>query len=643
MNIFGRIRCLAACRFVVRPTNPGFATFARPLTPSKFLRLPEVTEVHIPPTRLSATPNSATSIIDVELNASFPASFSKLKLKEELLVALSGLNITEPTEIQTKAVPAILSGGDYVLASHTGSGKTLSYLLPLVHLIKLQEQDGFIPKPKRPRVLILGPTKELAEQIAGVAKALCHAAKFRAACLTGSTTKKQQQVKLLGPIDIVVATPTRFLQHVKDGNIFYKDINWLVIDEADTILGDETWAKEVRTILTPLRSRVDRPKAQVVLVSATMSKPIRRLIATDFPGIRMIETSSLHKGIAGSKHQFVTLPSGRDKLDVLDDVIAPSLRQQGKVLVFCNTMDSCRAVEHHMREAGVNTVCYHGDMPVHLRQEAMRKFAGQTPREAEEDEEDEFEMQSENGLMRAKSRQQRGASSSGRCPVMIATDVAARGLDFPGQVDHVINFDFPSNPVDYIHRGGRTARAGRTGRVTSIVGSRDRTLAQRIEWALDHSEPLDQLSAEKHILPPSQRPKPGAEKEKRKLQGAPKGTKGAARNAAPGVVISRGRASSGATSSRRGDRKGPPVSSAYGSSSATAERRGTGNRSKPASGASPSRPNSSSSGGRPSSSGESKLVLGKGGSAGRSGVRKGSGGAKGSTGSKRSSKAAPRR
>lgn len=243
-------------------------------------------------------------------------------------------------------------------------------------MIKAEETQGFVGRPKRPRALILGPTKELTEQIAGVARALSHTAKFRTVGLTGSKTRKQQQVQLSGPVDVLVATPTRFLQHVRDGNVFYKDINWLVVDEADTMLADPTWAAELKTILVPLRERPDRPKvggswclwgngrvdrrwvivplkgtagsikyarsfshiwlfacmqAGVVLVSATMNKLIRRLIASDFPGARMLETSSLHKGIAGSRHVFMRQPPGRDKLDLLGDMLAPDARQQTKV------------------------------------------------------------------------------------------------------------------------------------------------------------------------------------------------------------------------------------------------------------------------------------------------------------------------
>jgi len=408
--------------------------------------------------------------------------FSHLRLGDQLIRALDALNIQEPTEIQNLAVPAIMRGGDHMMASHTGSGKTLAYLLPIVEELKRAErEEGFVARPKRPRVLIVGPTKELTEQIKDVAKALCHFAKFRVTCLNSPQRRSLQLSKLMGPIDVVVSTPTRLLQSYKEGHLYFTDVRHLVVDEADTIFA-EGWGTELEDILKPLRSRPT--PLQTILVSATMAKPIKRLLATQFPDMNMLETASLHKGITGSQHEFVSQQAGRDRLDLLSEVMSPYLARGKKLLVFCNSVDSSRAVEYFCREQGMPAVCYNGEMTVAARQESMERFSGAAARPV-------------NG-------QESGVSKE-KQPVMIATDVAARGLDFTGHVDLVINFDFPYTAVDYIHRSGRTARAGRTGHVVSLVGKHDRTLAQRIEWALDHGEPLDQLSSDPKILPPSQR------------------------------------------------------------------------------------------------------------------------------------------
>ena len=148
-------------------------------------------------------------------------------------------------------------------------------------------------------------------------------------------------------------------------------------------------------------------------------------------------------------------------------------------MVFGNTQAAVRAAEHHLRERGIPTVCYHGEMPRDARREAIEAFAG--------------------------AHAQGQGQGQGRPPVMVCSDLAARGLDVPGRVDLVVNFDFPLTAVDYLHRTGRTARAGAPGRVTSLVAKRDRVLAARIEWALQRGEPLDELSADKNVLPPGQR------------------------------------------------------------------------------------------------------------------------------------------
>ncbi|GIL63481.1 hypothetical protein Vafri_17533 [Volvox africanus] len=401
-----------------------------------------------------------------------PRSFGQLGLQAPLVTALHGLGITEPTDIQSISIPALMQQpANYFLASHTGSGKTLAYLLPLVQALKQDEAAGFVPRPKRPRVLVLGPTRELTEQITAVAKTLCHSAKFRATCVNAYKSVSQQARSLSGPIDVVVATPTRFLQHVKEGNVAYRDIRWLVVDEADTVFG-QGWGEEVAAILAPLRSKPD--PAHVLLVSATITKQVQRAIRELVPDAKELKTATLHRAVSGSSHQFLTLPPGANKLQLLAEILGADSRRAQKVLVFCNTVDSCRAVEHFAREEGLPCVCYHGEMPPEERQESMATFAAAS------------------------------ISPGGHQPIMIATDLAARGLDFPGTVDHVVNFDFPNSSVDYLHRTGRTARAGNKGKITSIVSKRDKVLAQRIEYALERDEPLDAISAEKEVLPPSQ-------------------------------------------------------------------------------------------------------------------------------------------
>ncbi|GFR39800.1 hypothetical protein Agub_g287, partial [Astrephomene gubernaculifera] len=434
-------------------------------------RTPQLTIVNV------SRPESRVAAHD-KAHSATPRTFQDLGLHAPLVSALQGMGITEPTDIQTLAIPALTQQpGNYFLASHTGSGKTLAYLLPLIHELKAQEAAGYVPRPRRPRVLVLGPTRELTDQITRVAKSLCHTAKFRAACANAFRSLSEQSRQLSGPVDVLVATPTRFLQHVKEGNVLYRDIRWLVVDEADTVF-EQGWGPEVAQILAPLRAKPD--PARVLLVSASLGRPVVRAMKELVPDARELKTSTLHRAVSGSSHQFLGVPPGGNKLQLLAEVLGADSRRSQKVLVFCNTVDSCRAVEHYAREEGLRCVCYHGDMPAEERQESMATFAG------------------------ASSSSSSSPEQPPQQPIMIASDLAARGLDFPGCVDHVINFDFPATSVDYLHRTGRTARAGKTGKITSLVTSRDKVLAQRIEYALQHDEPLDGLSADRQKLPPSQ-------------------------------------------------------------------------------------------------------------------------------------------
>ncbi|EIE27092.1 DEAD-domain-containing protein [Coccomyxa subellipsoidea C-169] len=368
------------------------------------------------------------------------------------------MNLTSPTEIQVSKF--VLHGGDVLLASHTGSGKTLAYLLPL--------KDGSVQaKPKRPRAIILGPTRELTDQILSVAKSISHKAKFRSACINGGGSMGQQKEALERPLDILVGTPQKLVQHAEKGHLYWGDVQYVVLDEADTMF-DKGFGPEVRAVLGPLRSKPQ--PASTILVVATLSQAVRKLLDTEFPNLKRVETSSLHRGVVGARHSFLAAPPNANKLDVLSQIVTGEAARGKRLMVFCNTLDSCRATEHHLRERGVPTLCYHGDVPLDGRREAIAQFSNSEP------------------------------GPDGQ-PVLVCTDLAARGLDMPAAVDHVVNFDFPLNPVDYIHRTGRTARAGASGRITSIVAKRDAVLAGRIKEALEQNRPLDELSAAKGVLP----------------------------------------------------------------------------------------------------------------------------------------------
>ncbi|KAF9603962.1 hypothetical protein IFM89_039316 [Coptis chinensis] len=428
-------------------------------------------------------------------NAKVFTSFRELGLDEEVMGAVDELGISVPTEIQGVGIPVVLEGKSVVLGSHTGSGKTLAYMLPLVQLLRQDEMlRGMLMKPRRPRAVVLCPTRELSEQVFRVSKSISHHARFRSTMVSGGGRLRPQEDSLNVPIDMVVGTPGRVLQHIEEGNIVYGDIKYVVLDEADTMF-DRGFGPDIRKFLGPLKNRAlksDDQGFQTILVTATMTKAVQMLVDEEFEGILHLRTSTLHKKIASARHDFIKLSGAENKLEALlqvvsilcitknqntpqwyysllyiwlfdhmpSQVLEPSLSKGNRVMVFCNTLNSSRAVDHYLSENQISTVNYHGEVPAEQRVENLKKFK----------------------------------SEDGDCPTLVCTDLAARGLDL--DVDHVIMFDFPSNSIDYLHRTGRTARMGAKGKVTSLVAKKDTSLAARIEEAIRKNESLESLTVD---------------------------------------------------------------------------------------------------------------------------------------------------
>ncbi|KAF3326928.1 DEAD-box ATP-dependent RNA helicase 39 isoform X2 [Carex littledalei] len=396
-----------------------------------------------------------------EKSVKIPSTFEELGLEKELMEALEEMRIEKPTEIQCMGIPAVLQGQSIAMGSHTGSGKTLAYMLPLVQLMRRDEAlSGVLMKPRRPRAVVLCPTRELSEQVYRVSKSISHHARFRSTMVSGGVRLRPQEDSLNAPVDMVVGTPGRILQHIKDGNIVYGDIKYVVLDEADTMF-DQGFGPDIRKFLAPLRTRASKygdKGFQTVLVTATMTEAVQKLIDEEFQGIVHLRTSTFQKKVASARHDFIKVAGSENKLEALLQVLEPSLSKGNRVMVFCNTLNSSRAVDHYLSENQISTVNYHGEVPADERVENLKKFK----------------------------------SEDGDCPTLVCTDLAARGLDL--DVDHVIMFDFPLNSIDYLHRTGRTARMGAKGKITSLVAKKDVPLATRIEDAIKKNESLEALN-----------------------------------------------------------------------------------------------------------------------------------------------------
>ena len=427
---------------------------------------------------LASSSSSSLKKEEEEDQALLMASFDDLSA--DVREALENLNLQSPTEIQSLAIPSIRDkGGNVCIASHTGSGKTLAYLLPILDALKREEieADGDrLAKSRRPRALIVSPTRELAEQIFAVTKSLSHYAKVSSRLILGGRPFALQKDNLEAPVDVVVGTPGRLVKHCEEKSLFLGSCKFVVLDEADTLF-EAGFGEDVERLLRPVKNRnrggddgdeSKKKSTTIVLVSATMPDRLKKLIDTSLPDVQYVKTQSLHKSAPGLKHNFVNVPGSEDKMKFLEDIVVPMHERGKRVMVFCNTVSSCVAVEKTMAERNVNTVQYHGDMSSEERVESMKAFCDADP------EDDNL--------------------------ILVCTDLAARGLDFAGvKVDNVVNFDFPLNPVDYIHRSGRTARAGAKGMVTNLISKRDKVLANEIDVAVRLGRPIDDATSSKAV------------------------------------------------------------------------------------------------------------------------------------------------
>eukprot|EP00163_Fabomonas_tropica_P003578 TRINITY_DN13087_c0_g1_i1.p1 TRINITY_DN13087_c0_g1~~TRINITY_DN13087_c0_g1_i1.p1 ORF type:complete len:660 (-),score=98.44 TRINITY_DN13087_c0_g1_i1:75-2054(-) len=388
--------------------------------------------------------------------------FGHLGIPEPIVASLAQEDIKHPTKIQRMAIPEIIRGHSLMLAAQTGTGKTLSYLLPLITRIKqLEEQrGGKRGRAGRPRALIIVPNRELGEQTAEIAKSLSHAGKFRAVGLTGGKKPGQHKRELMTPVDILIGTPGKLLQYLKSQSIGLRDVEHVVIDEADTIFRQNNgFTEELEALLRPIHLRLVRTgfEAQWILVGATFNQKFQKYAQTQFPGMRYMATNNVHKPPARLTQEFLKVTSP-DKFDSLLHVMRESnVPSRLPAIVFCSGVPSCRATEHFLQENGFRTCGLHGDIPPKLRRQLFRQF------------------------------------TEGESDILVCTDLAARGLDTK-DVRHVINFDFPRTAIDYMHRVGRTARAGTHGHATSLITRADSALASGIQRAVHYGLTLESLA-----------------------------------------------------------------------------------------------------------------------------------------------------
>ncbi len=360
--------------------------------------------------------------------------FIELGLSERIAGALETFGFAEPTEIQEKAIPVILSGRDIMASAETGSGKTAAYALPII-------QSHKVTLPRKPRTLVLVPTRELALQVQSQFDRFSNQSGLRSLTVYGGTGYEKQTRLLRRGVDVIVATPGRLNDHIQRGNADLSQVTVLVLDEADRML-DMGFMPQVRQIVDKMPNR-----SQTLLFSATISKSVE-LAAAEYlhsPITIRVNMDRLEPSAIDQRIYHVD-ESGKDALLVQLIKDQPEVKS---VLVFTKTRSKAARIRKRLCASNVPAEEIHGDISQAQREKTLTRYR------------------------------------DGVFSVLVATDIAARGLDIPA-ISHVVNYDLPNTATDYVHRIGRTGRAGRSGIALSFVCADQRHLIRDIERVTGH-------------------------------------------------------------------------------------------------------------------------------------------------------------
>jgi ATP-dependent RNA helicase RhlE len=359
-------------------------------------------------------------------------TFNDLGLAEPILKAIAAEGYTSPTPIQAQGIPAILSGSDVMGLAQTGTGKTAAFVLPLLHRIATQNLRA---DPKTCTSLILAPTRELASQIADSIRAYGQKMRHSATVVTGGVRPMPQIRALSRGVDIVVATPGRLIDHMQTGAVRLDRTTTIVLDEADHML-DLGFLPAIRQILASLpRER------QTILLSATMPKPIRALANDFLHNPQEIAVAPASKPIDRIEQKVLLIERDAKRQALLDVLRGADM---DRAIVFTRTKHGADKVTKQLEQAGLSASAIHGNKSQGQRQRTLDSFR------------------------------------AGRTPILVATDIAARGIDVDG-VSHVVNYELPNVPEAYVHRIGRTARAGTSGIAVSFCDREERPFLRDIE------------------------------------------------------------------------------------------------------------------------------------------------------------------
>lgn len=386
------------------------------------------------------------------------SSFESLGLTSELLRAIAYQGYKSPTQIQQQAIPLVLQGKDLLAGAQTGTGKTAGFTLPLLQ--QLQKKYPEAQRKHFPKALVLTPTRELAAQVHESVQGYGANLPFRSAVLFGGVSINPQKQKLIRGVDIIVATPGRLLDHVQQRSVDLSKVEILVLDEADRML-DMGFIHDIRRIV-----KVIPKQRQTLLFSATFSREIKQL-ASDFL-VKPIEIQVTPQNSTTDQITQIVYPvdKGR-KRELLSQLIGENQWQQ--VLIFTRTKHAANRLAEQLDKDGITAAAIHGNKSQGARTRALADF------------------------------------KSGKICALVATDIAARGIDI-SKLPHVVNFELPNVAADYVHRIGRTARAGEEGSAVSLVCIDELKLLADVEKLI--SQKIQRIVLPGYELDPTIRPEP---------------------------------------------------------------------------------------------------------------------------------------
>ncbi len=394
-------------------------------------------------------------------------NFNELGLSEPILRAIIDAGYTTPTPIQSKAIPQVLSGGDLLAGAQTGTGKTAGFTLPILHILSQKARNADAIK-SRPRCLMLTPTRELAAQIEESVKTYGKYLPLTSTVIFGGVNANPQIARLKKPLDILVATPGRLLDHANQKNVDLSGVEILVLDEADRML-DMGFIRDIKKILAML------PKQrQNLLFSATFSDEIKALADGLLHNPGFVEVARRNTA-SELVEQTVHMVAAAHKRELMSYLIKHNDWQQ--VLIFTRTKHGANRLAEKLIKDGIEAAAIHGNKSQGARTKALAQF--------------------KDGSMR----------------VLVATDIAARGLDID-QLPQVVNFELPNVPEDYVHRIGRTGRAGSSGAAVSLVDREELKFLKDIEKLIKREIPKVQIEG----FTPNANPEPEAPRAPRSNQ-----------------------------------------------------------------------------------------------------------------------------